>query len=496
MRTENTKKVTEEKAALEKQRWLESRVNKQEQETMLAGEKLTTTTKSRNDILTALIQQEYARTNKPNDVFKNGKEVLDGVAQRSFLLQQKRFQDTDEVLRKSGKGEDTRRFVQLAFAPSSEQTAQLVNLLQRMSAQWSSEKDQLSSSSDYAADTRDTDTLERVAWMQVLEQLSDEEVRLLWEANVLDVETLASLFSEQSEKERRPENDVSEDVAEDSTSFTPSNSLLVEKIDYVQRLQYLQELTKFICETEIGKVPSIDLAPILVKVQRRQFVDITEDELRKLEQNEESASMRLSASMDKPQASPPDASVQHPTLPTKASIQIEVPASTLDRALTPSNAFLSAVAEKDAALKKSLEGMERIKREALLDPEFQEAVRFAHAVEEASVAPHLHGLATRSDSLAQTDEKDAKDDKSAFRNDARQVMTKRERRAARNRQLRGPMTRSPYSAEVVPYFYNDMRSIVPPRGAFNLPAPTPTKAERAELRGRRRRARQRFRFRK
>ncbi|KPI84378.1 hypothetical protein ABL78_6559 [Leptomonas seymouri] len=494
MRAEN-KKVTE-GAAFESQRWLESQTSNHVQEAMLAKEKQSVATGSQNENLTALIRQEYSRINKPNDVFKDGKEVFNGVVQRSFLLQQKRFLDTDEVLRRPGNGEDTRRFVKLAFASSSEQTAQLVELLQRMRAQCSSEKDKLSSLANYSSEENSTETLSRVAWIQVLEQLSDDEVRLLWEASILDAETLEALFSGVSEQGMTAERALSEDVVDGAANATPASSLLDEKIDYIQRLHYLQELTRSICETELGNVPSIDLAPILVKAQRRQFADITAEELRKLEQYGESAAMRIPAFEGDLQSSPKEDSVPRSTPQNKVSIPVDVPASILDRAFAPSNSFLSAVAEKDAALKKSLEGMERIKRETLLDPVFQEAVRFAHAIEEASVAPHIHGVATDLGCSAQTDEKGPIDNESTSRSATRRFVSKRERRAARSRQFRGPMARSPYAPELVPYFYNDMRSIVPPRGVFNLPDPTPSKAERAEERGRRRRARQHSRFQK
>lgn len=500
MRSENMAKASKEKSVLEQQRWLESQKTKEAREAPSEGVKLLRA-KSQGDDLTKLIHQEYVQMNKPNDVFKDGKEVLNGVAQRSLLLQQKRFHDADEVLRRSGKEEDTNRFVKLAFASSSEQTAQLVDLLQRLRAQWSCEMNKLSSSANSSPEsTNNTDVLSRLAWMQVLEQLPEKEVCFLWEAEILDAETLISLFAEPSVEQNEGEQKVSEEDVRLSTQSPPAASLLDEKIDYVRRLHYLQELTSLIRETELGSVPSIDLAPTLVKVQRRQFADITENELRRLEQYGEAAAMRLSVSERESQA-PLQADVSQPSsVPPHSSgrppIQIDVPTSILDRALTPSNTFLSAVAERDPALKKSLEGMERIKREALLDPEFQEAVRFAHAVEEASIAPHMYGLPSgSSSSTAQAGEQNLQSGEVSARRGGQRVMSKRERRAARSRQLRGPMARSRYSPEVVPYFYNDMRSIVPPRGAFNLPDPAPTKAERAEQRGRRRRAYQRSRFR-
>lgn len=499
MRTQNMKQVADEKAARERKQWLTAQEKQQARESLLAGVKLGASS-TESEGLTDFIKREYARMNKPNDVFRSGKEVVDGVAQRAFLLQQKRFQDADEVLRKTGKEEDTNRFVKLAFAPSSEQTAKLVVLLQHMRAQWTLEKENLESTHNISAGSSDTNTVSKLAWMQVLEQLSDQEVRLLWEANVLDADTLASLFAEAPNEETDSVGNASEEVADDSGDAPAVGSLLNEKIDLVQRLHYLQELTTSICETELGNVPSIDLAPTLLKVQRRQFADVSEEELRKLEQYGEAPAMQLSVAEQKLQAPAEVNSKRSGTPQNKPPIQIGVPAAILDRALTPSNSFLSAISEKDAALKKSLEGLERIKREALLDPEFQEAVRFAHAVEEASVAPHLHGQPLGSDGAMRGEESAAEDDAtgsgSISRGAAQRVVSKRERRAARSRQLRGPIARSPYSPEVVPYFYNDMRSIVPPRGAFNLPKPTPTKAERAEMRGRRRRAYQRSRYRK
>jgi hypothetical protein len=496
MRSENMRKASEEKVAFERLQWLEAQKREMKKETLLTGVKLNAAN-SKSKSLTDMIQQEYSRANKPSDVLHSGKEVLDGLAQRSFLLQQKRFQDADEVLRKSGNESDTRRFVKLTYAPTSEETAQLVSLLLRMRGQWVSEHEKLSSSSDFSGNSSDAELLARMAWMQVLEQLSDEEVRLLWEANVLDAETLESLFSGTTEEAKHvPEIKHDEDDASHAPGTSPTVSLLDEKINYVHKLQYLQELTASICETELGSVPSIDLAPTLVKAQRRQFADITEKELHKLERYGETAAMRLSVSGDDSQKSAESDSVQQPQARNKPFARIDVPASILDRALTPSNTFLSAVAENDASLKRSLEGMERIKREALLDPEFQEAVRFAHAVEEASVAPHLYGQPIGSGGSARAHEETSDDASAAADSTAVRRVSKRERRAARSREFRGPMARSSYSPEAVPYFYNDMRSIVPPRGSFNLPDPAPTKAERAEQRGRRRRVHQHTRFRK
>ncbi|CAG9582439.1 conserved hypothetical protein [Leishmania major strain Friedlin] len=498
LRNENRRIVEEAKQVAEQRQWEKLVKEQKEKDVLRVGIGLTHE-KTRGDSLTKLIQSEYSRLNKPNDAFRVGKEVVDGVAQRSFLLQEKRFKDTDDVLRKNGNATDTRRYMALTFSSSPEQRSHLVDVLKRMQAQWAAECEKLTRASDSTQSScsnninvtveASSSVVSQLAWLTVLEGLPDEDTRALWEADILDAETLSSLLSdplsdtssptERSATSERTRNDGGQDTSDEDA---PAD-LLFKKVKYAQQLYYLQEITNTIRETELGDVPPIDLAPAIVKAKRRQFDDVTEDELRQLEQYEESAAMHLPLK------------VSFPSTGASRGVKAEpcnvcVPAAMLERALFPSNCFLNAVAQKDAALRRSLERMERIKRETLLDPEFQEAVRFAHAVEEASVAPHLRGW----DSSNGHDGDASGEENGALLRATRRTVSKREKRAARSHQLRGPMARSPYSPEVIPYFYNDMRSIVPPRGAFNLPDPAPTKAERAALRGRRRRARKGARY--
>lgn len=498
LRNENRLIAEEAKQAAEQRQWEKLVKEQKEQDLLRVGISLTHE-KTRDDSLTKLIQREYSRLNKPNDAFRVGKEVVDGVAQRSFLLHERRFKDADDVLRKNGNVTDTRRYMALAFSSLPEQRAHLVEVLKRMQAQWATECEKFTKASDpiqsssnniNATVEASSNAVSQLAWLTVLEGLPDEDIRALWEADILDAETLLSLLSEPSldtpsptESSVVPERTRSDGDQGTSDEDAPADLLFDEKIKYVQQLHYLQEITNTIRETELGDVPPIDLAPTIVKTKRRQFDNVTEDELRQLEQYEESAVMHLPLKEPFPSTGESQAVKAEPC-------NVCVPAAMLERALFPSNCFLNAVAQKDAALRRSLEQMERIKRETLLDPEFQEAVRFAHAVEEASVAPHLRGWG-RSDG---DDGDGSGEENGAPLRATRRTVSKREKRAARSHQLRGPMARSPYSPEVIPYFYNDMRSIVPPRGAFNLPDPAPTKAERAALRGRRRRARKGARY--
>ncbi|CAM43304.1 conserved hypothetical protein [Leishmania braziliensis MHOM/BR/75/M2904] len=499
LQNQNRISAEEAKRAAEQRQWEKLVKEEKEQEWVRAGIGLTHR-KERDDSLTKLIQNEYSRLNKPNDAFRVGKEVVEGVAQRSFLLQERRFRDADEVLRKNGNSTDTQRYMILAFSSSPEQRIHLVEVLKRMQAQWAAECKRLtsacgptqSSSNDNISGVVEVGsvTASQLAWLTVLEGLSEEDIHALWEAGILDAETLLSLFSDISLEAPLPtesnvgvERTQNDDGQDTSDQNAPADLLLDEKIRYVQQLHCLQEITNTIRETELGDVPPIDLAPTIVKTRRRQFDNITEGELRQLEQYEESAVMNLSLKEPSPSAGASHAVKDE-------ACNVGVPAVMLDRALFPSNRFLNAVAQKDAALRRSLERMERIKRETLLDPVFQEAVRFAHAVEEASVAPHLRGW-SNSDG---DDGKISSEKKCTPLRATRRIVSKHDKRVARSRQLRGPMALSPYSPEVIPYFYNDMRSIVPPRGAFNLPDPALTKAERAALRGRRRRARKGVRY--
>lgn len=478
MRQENRLSMEAAKQATEQRQWEAAKKEQAEQEAIRSGLRLSE--RSDDDTLTALVKKEFVRTNKPNDAFWVSKEAVEGVAQRSFLLQQRRFKDADEVLRKGGKSEATQRFVKLAFEASPTQTAQLVQLVQRMRARWAEEQSSLVGASAEGASQAPGDTnpeaVSRLAWLSVLEGLPDEDVRLLWAAEVLDADTLAPLLAEADSTV--PAKADSREGKAGPTLEPPAELLLEEKLKYIEELHHLQEITNTIRETELGDVPSIDLAPAMVKAQRRQFEDVTAEELRRLEQYEEASAL-------------PTSSTAHPAAKTGIP---GVSAALLDRVLVPSNSFLDAVAVRDEALRRSLEGMERIKREALLDPEFQEAVRFAHAVEEASVAPHLRGSSSALGGAGAEGAASSSGGDGAAARVARRVLSKREKRAARSREVRGPMARSPYSPEVVPYFYSDVRSIVPPRGAFNLPAPTPSKAERAALRGSRRRARRGTRY--
>ncbi|KAG5492505.1 hypothetical protein JKF63_01083 [Porcisia hertigi] len=495
MRNENRLKMEMEKQAAEQQQWEKLLKEREEQDSLGIGIDLANGGKQ-NDSLTQHIQIEYSRLNKPNDAFRIGKEVVDGVAQRSFLLQEKRFKDADDVLRKNKNVADTRRYMALAFSSSPEQRTRLLDVLKRMQAQWAVEMDKLTKASDSpqgiskenindtAAD--DLGAASRLAWLTVLEELSDEDIRALWKTDILDAETLSSLLSESLGEPSAAENSCgSGSAGSNGTRLTPEmNSspdlLLDEKIKYVQQLHHLEEITNTIRETELSDVPSIDLAPTIVKARGRQFESVTEEELRQLEEYEESGAMHLSLKKQSPSTGAVKAE----------ACNVDISTAMLDRVLFPSNRFLNAVAQKDASLRRSLERMERIKRETLLDPEFQEAVRFAHAVEEASVAPHLGGWASRDDEGGRTHgERDG-----SLSRSSRRALSKRDKREARSLPLRGPMARSPYSPEVIPYFYNDIHSIVPPSGAFNLPDPALTKTERAALRGRRRRMRKGARY--
>ncbi|KAK7194666.1 hypothetical protein NESM_000385500 [Novymonas esmeraldas] len=480
MQNENRLTVEAAKQAAEQRRWEELMKEQQEQDTLRAGLD-STPQKSRDDALTKMICGEYARLNKPNEAFRIGKEVMDGVAQRSHLQQRRRFNDADEVLRKTKNGVDTQRYMKLAFPKPSEQTARLVDVVRNMQTTWSAEREKLlpaCSPSHGPADGGDGNgdvdsaAATQLAWLTVLEGLSDEDVRTLWEAEVLDTETISALLSSSGPATAARAEDDNAPAAAATGDSDAAYLRLNEKIRLIQQLHYLQEITNTIRETELGDVPPIDLAPTIVKAQRREYDNVAAEELRLLERYEESPVMHVHLK------AATDAQGKVET----ATDSVGVPAALLDRILIPSNSFLNAVAQTDAPLRRSMEQLERIKRETLLDPSFQEAVRFAHTVEEASVAPHLRGGGDAGLVAGA-------DDARAPSQTARRSVSKRERRAARAKEVRGPMARSPYSPEVVPYFYNDVRSIVPPRGAFNLPNPTPTKAERAALRGRRRRMR-------
>lgn len=436
------------------------------------------------------VYKEFQQLNKPNDVYRFGKEVVEGEEQRTFLMRKKLFNDTDEVLRKGGNREDTLRYMKLVFPSmvyhSSDKILGLIDhLLQRYTEEREKCKQQLcalSPSFEEEMTLHSGADFSRLVWMGVMDSLSDDDIRMLWSCNIIDVDTLESLLVANPAAS-------TEDGEEDSSS---SASLFIEeKLRYLQRLHYLKELTSIICETELNGMPSIDLAPVLAKVERHRYEDITEKELRLLEQYEEKAAFRFSS-----KASPDRSNIAGSA--SAASNPRELSTSFLNHAMAPSNTFLYAIAQKDEKLRRSLETLERIKRETLLDPGFQDAVQFAHAEEEASVAPHFNGMSTGALSAMGSADESAED--STLSGKSREAQGKLvqlgrvQGRAQRSHLLRGPMARSAYAPEDIPYFYNSVRSIVPPRGAFNLPNPAPTKQERMWSRGQRRKQHRRSRY--
>jgi hypothetical protein len=153
-----------------------------------------------------------------------------------------------------------------------------------------------------------------------------------------------------------------------------------------------------------GDVPPPDIAPAILKAERGDFGSVSEKELRALELFETQSGA----------------------------------GQALTRSLSPSSPLLAALAKRDDNIKKSVEVLERVKRETLLDKQFQEAVEHVNVLHEGRVASM-----------------------EKLRPNPRPV------------------------AASMPYFFGSPRSRPPPAADMNLPAPALSQAERTSIRRKR-----------
>ncbi|ESL09927.1 hypothetical protein TRSC58_02346 [Trypanosoma rangeli SC58] len=233
-------------------------------------------------------------------------------------------------------------------------------------------------------------------------------------------------------------------------------------------------------------LPDIDLAPVMQKIQEKQYENISEHELRLLERYEESKqiiklpapstvtpALNKAASGEGKKVEVENASRDrvengvHSVHERMLPCQLSLTEAMMDRALSPSNRFLHAVARHDAALHSSLEGMERIKRHALLDPVFQAAVEEAHVWGEMSLQPQLQKYGAKGKA------------------ETRKQRQLRRAEGGAAPLLGGPLAKPQHAADI-PYYYGNLRSFVPPRGRYNMPAPRLSREEAAQLRNRKR----------
>lgn len=149
-------------------------------------------------------------------------------------------------------------------------------------------------------------------------------------------------------------------------------------------------------------MPPPDVSPAVLKAERGDFGDISEKELRALEDFEKQNGQALG------------------------------------RSFAPSSPLLAQLSKTDAKIQASLDVLERVKRDTLLDSEFQSAVAYVNALHEGRL------------------------------NSLERVKPKPRTKAAE-----------------VPYFFGSNRSRPPPEADMNLPQPSMSREERISLRRRR-----------
>lgn len=455
-----------------------------------APQNTTTTDNEAEDALSSFLLASYRRLNKPSDSYFHGKEIEEGLQATDQITRKAFFNDVDEVVRPKNKAV-TQQYMQMVFPHLTQPHAHsklLGDLLEAIGTEHQKQlalvRKQQQQAAEGQLDGSDNGQNEldmnRVAWLNTLESLDEGQIRAMWQYGLLDTDVVENLVDDDDLDDYDDENGESEgeggEAASSSTTATTTTLLLEERVEELKRLHAAQQITSTIRATALAGNPSLDIAPILQKAKHRQFEDITEKEVKQLESFEEGGGVDTAALRGRCAAG------EHGHLLS----QLRLTESLLERALNPSNRLLYAMAHKDDGLRESLDGLERIKRLTLLDPVFQEAVGFAHAVEEQSVDGYVRGVpsATAADRA-----------KALFGHKAVTSHSNSSNGGAGRRggAARGPMARPRHAADV-PYFYNSARSVVPQRGSFNLPAPAMTKEEKAALRGMRKRSRGPTRF--
>ncbi|ORC84656.1 uncharacterized protein TM35_000421140 [Trypanosoma theileri] len=480
---------------------------------------------------------EFMDKLRPSETYCKGHDVIECVKAKDRTARRQLFQDADEVLRKKNK-EDTLRYLQLVYgrigSSHREEVMETVNFLmqeveketQRIEME-SRETTETKVSSLNGSEISHYEAKE-MAWVNILSNMRDEELIKLWKWGLLDFDTIESFVvaqahDEASEKNLDPEGKeegnvltstssvsfnnegkekVEVKVEEEEEEANLSSSLPIEQnIEALQNVSEIDELTATVYENAFLGLPAIDLAPVMQKVQLKRYEDISERELRLLERYEEvKHTIKLPknvTSTSNPETSDKDSEIKSEgekndsvlfSSKDKSSVnkkveltKMEVTDAMIDRAFSPSNRFLHAVARYDDALRQSFEGMERIKRRALLDPVFQAAVEEAHRWEELSVQPYLHNDGTTNLTSA-----------------AAERINKKQRRLHRTSGvssaplLGGPFAKPQHAADI-PFFYGNVRSFVPPRGRYNMPAPQLSREEASQLRSaKRKKSRMRY----
>lgn len=514
-------------------------------------------------------------------------EVKESVRDARALMQRHFANDAAEVLRSLPSREDAVRLARLAFPHvqlASEgvdvsQLAQLAAQLQRRVAdeqtrlradegQWIRHALQNTDNKDASESTtemrecnshRTESTLpnslwSEMAWLSVLNDLSDAELHRLYRYGILDVDCLEALLwsdrptahhprevaeaaapadessesvaapsrarnttapsmtttessspsgecpsvyrllmQSHKEKEDHPESThtiVSNEVDDES----PLVTLMNDTMQAIHRVEYAGGLVSEICNSALrGWSVPIDIASAVHKVMEDRHGEVSAAELKRLEAYEEEAVTIPVHTLQTHRPPPSSASAPYGAscfsfVPagctrednkTRPAATTAFTSSLLDRALMPSNRLLHLVARRDARVQRTLADMERVRREALLDEEFQRSLALARVMDGDGAAA---GWTAVSSSSSMGDA-----------NRARPLSSSPRRTGRGAGRMPPSLTQRSHAADV-PFFYGSRHSYVPPRGRFNVPEPALSAQERAARRGQRRRARGPTRF--
>ncbi|KAG8343041.1 hypothetical protein TRVL_06131 [Trypanosoma vivax] len=464
-------------------------------------------------------------TTRPSEVYYYGDDVIECVRAKDYVTKTQLFVEADEVLRAKNK-ENVIRYLQITHGPVGSCQRQEVKdaakiLLQKVECETQHvfARGNNALKENACPDENDLISLREgrlIGWVNVLTELNDEEIRRLWKWGLLDLDTVEYLlfsdevYGELAAQAYLHDNETSEssgtavsECGKQENGEDYSDSIPLESnIDVLQSIGELCELTATVSENVFMGFPNIDLAKVVQKVKKNQYDNISDCDLRLLEQYEEmNQVIRLprkelegikahtfrtspechcttSGSSSRPNSSCADESNEHKRIlstsfngnhvndvppstlvesrsdhESNSPLKLDVTEAVMDRALCPSNHFLYAISRNDRVLRHSFECMERIKRHTLFDSSFQDAVKEVHKWQGISANTYL----PKSNEVDTTKKNVCKH--------------RRLRIAQRPVSLLGGPLAKPYRSSDVPYFYGNIRSFVPPRGRYNMATP-------------------------
>lgn len=395
---------------------------------------------------------------KPNE-FYDTKKYESCIKVHEKVVNEKLFDDSNEVLRKKKKL-DTINYMRLAFKGSSfmsSERKELKLLVKKITENLLLERKKY----ECTLDNNFTSATPTVLWTKVLNSLTDDELQRLWAAEFFDFDVVESMIYPDSDNLESLESSIdNQNVNKLQNYLIPSDILddngisrLDKRLEIFKRLYTSIEFNQRCIDSVLSEKPTIDAAPIVEKVKNQKFADISKKELQLLQKYEETESVRLSAAL------------KRENLPSFAVSEAE-----LNRALLPENSFLRAVASHDKGLKKSLDVLDRIKRHALLDPAFQEAVHASQGME-------CYGLPEGKGTLISS---------TSFPKQEKEKYIPENYKGSRD-----PFKRLQIATDV-PLFYGSKLSVVPPHGKYGLPSPKISQETRKIIRRRKKRANFKF----